>query len=262
MCSSIVNEFYCWSYCCHRRKEEKMVKKKKKKKNFFFPWDYLLLICVCVCKIYYKFKLYMHINFKKYKNYMHTGLPWWLKWLRIHLPMEETRHWFDIRVQKIPWRRVWQSTPILLPGECTDREAWWVTIHGVTKSWVQLKWLSMHAYACYKKCNKHKEEPEVTHYITRQREFWLIHEVWCIYINFLQNQDCDSYIGLLLPHFIPYPLPQVFTCSSKPRFSVTPSMSGSVSLVISLLFNVRGKSGSKNLGAQKEALWSCLGSAT
>ena len=47
MCSSIVTEFYCWSYCCHRRKEEKMVKKKKKKKNFFF----LEIICfwfVCV----------------------------------------------------------------------------------------------------------------------------------------------------------------------------------------------------------------------
>ena len=159
--------------------------------------------------------------------------------------MEETRHWFDIRARKSPWRRVWQPTPVLLPGECMDREAWWVTIHGVTKSWVQLKWLSMHAYACYNKCNKHKEEPEVTHYITRQREFWLIHEVWCIYINFLQNQDCDSYIGLLLPHFIPYTLPQVFTCSSKPWFGVTPSMSGSVSLVISLLFNVRGKGGSK-----------------
>ena len=54
--------------------------------------------------------------------------------------------------------------------------------------------------------------------------------MWCIYINFLQNQDCNSYIGLLLPHFIPYTFPQVFTYSSKPRFGVTPSISGSVSL--------------------------------
>ena len=26
-----------------------------------------------------------------------------------------------------------------------DRGAWWVTVHGVTKSWMLLKWLSMHA---------------------------------------------------------------------------------------------------------------------
>ena len=55
----------------------------KKKKNCF-SWDYLLLICVCVCvcmcKIHDKFKLYMQINFQKYKDYMHTGLPWWLRW--------------------------------------------------------------------------------------------------------------------------------------------------------------------------------------
>ena len=27
-----------------------------------------------------------------------------------------------------------------------DRQAWWATVHGVTKSWTQLKWLSMHAH--------------------------------------------------------------------------------------------------------------------
>ena len=25
-----------------------------------------------------------------------------------------------------------------------DRGAWWATVHGVTKSWTQLNWLSMH----------------------------------------------------------------------------------------------------------------------
>ena len=28
-----------------------------------------------------------------------------------------------------------------------NREAWWATVHGVTKSQTQLKWLSMHALA-------------------------------------------------------------------------------------------------------------------
>ena len=37
----------------------------------------------------------------------------------------------------------------LLASSCLenpmDRGAWWVTVHGVTKSWMLLKWLSMHA---------------------------------------------------------------------------------------------------------------------
>ena len=32
---------------------------------------------------------------------------------------------------KIPWRRAWQPTVVFL---LKDRGAWWVTIHGVTKS--------------------------------------------------------------------------------------------------------------------------------
>ena len=33
--------------------------------------------------------------------------------------MQETsgRHGFDPWVRKIPWRRAWQSTPVILPGE-------------------------------------------------------------------------------------------------------------------------------------------------
>ena len=48
-------------------------------------------------------------------------------------------HW----VGKIPWRRKWQSPPVFLPGESLDREAWWATVHSVTKSWTQLKQLSI-----------------------------------------------------------------------------------------------------------------------
>ena len=34
----------------------------------------------------------------------------------------------------IPWRRAWQPTPVLLPGEFMDRGAWRATVHGVTES--------------------------------------------------------------------------------------------------------------------------------
>ena len=42
-------------------------------------------------------------------------LPWWLNWKRISLPCR--RPGFNPCVRKIPWRRNWQPTPVLLPGE-------------------------------------------------------------------------------------------------------------------------------------------------
>jgi len=55
-------------------------------------------------------------------------------------------HGFDSRVRKIPWRKAWQPTPVFLPGES----------HGLrnpvgyspwgSKSWTQMKELSMLAH--------------------------------------------------------------------------------------------------------------------
>jgi len=39
----------------------------------------------------------------------------------------------------VPWRRKWQPTPVLLPENPMDKGAWWATVHGVAKSWTQLK---------------------------------------------------------------------------------------------------------------------------
>ena len=44
-----------------------------------------------------------------------SGLPWWLKWWRICLEFRRPR--FDLWLGKIPWRKAWQPTPVLLPGE-------------------------------------------------------------------------------------------------------------------------------------------------
>ena len=44
------------------------------------------------------------------------------------------RHGFDPWVEKIPWRRKWQPTPVFLPGNSMDRGAWQATVHEVTKS--------------------------------------------------------------------------------------------------------------------------------
>ena len=40
---------------------------------------------------------------------------------------------FDPSVRKIPWRRAWQPTPVLLPGESQARTAWWATVYRVAK---------------------------------------------------------------------------------------------------------------------------------
>ena len=36
--------------------------------------------------------------------------------------------------RKIPWRRKWQPTPVLLPGKNSmDRGTWWAIVHGVAR---------------------------------------------------------------------------------------------------------------------------------
>ena len=44
------------------------------------------------------------------------------------------RHGFNLWVEKIPWRRAWQPTPVFLPGESIDRG-----VHRITKNWTRLK---------------------------------------------------------------------------------------------------------------------------
>ena len=41
---------------------------------------------------------------------------------------------FDPWVGKIPWRRKWQPTPVLLPWKAHGWGAWWTTVHGVIKN--------------------------------------------------------------------------------------------------------------------------------
>ena len=36
------------------------------------------------------------------------------------------------------WRRQWQPTPVLLPGNPMGGGAWWAAVHGVAKSWARL----------------------------------------------------------------------------------------------------------------------------
>ena len=38
------------------------------------------------------------------------------------------RRGFKPWVRKMPWRRKWQSTPVLLPGESHAQRTWWATV--------------------------------------------------------------------------------------------------------------------------------------
>ena len=57
------------------------------------------------------------------------------------------KHGFISWVGKIPWRRAWQPTPVLLRGE--SHGAWWATAHRVTQSRTRLKRLSTNAGGLY-----------------------------------------------------------------------------------------------------------------
>ena len=49
------------------------------------------------------------------------------------------------------WRRKWQPTPVLLPGESQGRGAWWAAVSGAAQSRARLKRLSSgssHTYTC------------------------------------------------------------------------------------------------------------------
>ena len=71
--------------------------------------------------------------------YFSEMYPRWHYWWRPHLPVQETRETgFDPWVRKIPWRRKWQPTPVLLSGESHGQRSLGATVHGATKSRRQL----------------------------------------------------------------------------------------------------------------------------
>ena len=49
---------------------------------------------------------------------------------------------FDPWVRKTPWSRKWQPTPYSCLENPMDRGAWQAIVHGIAKSWTQLKWRS------------------------------------------------------------------------------------------------------------------------
>ena len=51
----------------------------------------------------------------------HARLPWWIRWQSVCLQFR--RLGLDTWVRKIPWRRKWQPTPVLLPRKSHGRRS-------------------------------------------------------------------------------------------------------------------------------------------
>ena len=61
--------------------------------------------------------------------------PWWLRWKRIHLQCGRPR--FDPWVEKVPWRREWQPSPVFLPGEFHEQRLQFMGSQRVGQDWVK-----------------------------------------------------------------------------------------------------------------------------
>ena len=68
------------------------------------------------------------------------GLPWWLSGKESTCQCR--RHRFDPWVGKIPWRRKWPRTLVLLLGKSHGQRGLVATVYGVVKNWTRLKWLN------------------------------------------------------------------------------------------------------------------------
>jgi len=60
-------------------------------------------------------------------------LPWWFIGEESACNAGDAcrRCGFNSWVRKIPWSRKWEPTPVYLPGNPMNREAWQATVHGV-----------------------------------------------------------------------------------------------------------------------------------
>ena len=50
-------------------------------------------------------------------------ISWWLSGKESAWNIRNERHGFDPWSRKISWRKAWQPTPVLLPGECRGQRS-------------------------------------------------------------------------------------------------------------------------------------------
>ena len=93
--------------------------------------------------------MYISIMEKAMATHSST-LAWKIPWMeepgRLQsMQLQRVRHDWETSLSLstfMHWRREWQSTPVFLPGESQEREAWWAAVYGVARSQTRLKRLS------------------------------------------------------------------------------------------------------------------------
>ena len=88
-------------------------------------------------------------------------------------------------VRKIPWRKVWQPTPVFLPGESHGPKAWRVTVHSVIKS--QTHWsnlASMQGKISKSKVSKH----QIGYISSGESRYCYLHD--CVFLNTEMLLEC------------------------------------------------------------------------
>ena len=58
--------------------------------------------------------VFIRVNYSELQEY--GGLPWWLRDKESACKARATGDGFDPWVGKLPWRKAWQPTPLLLSG--------------------------------------------------------------------------------------------------------------------------------------------------
>ena len=93
-----------------------------------------LISHTCIlCKLYYSLKPYI----VWYKSVILLRLPRWLNGKQSTCQCRRHRRLgFNPWVRKIPWRRKWQPTPVLLPGDFYgQRSLVGYIVHDIAKNW-------------------------------------------------------------------------------------------------------------------------------
>ena len=76
-----------------------------------------------------------------------AGFPWWLRGLRIHLQCKRHgRHGFNPWIRKILWRKQWQPTPVVLPGEFHGKRSLGGFIQSMGSQRVRHSWVTERAH--------------------------------------------------------------------------------------------------------------------
>ena len=81
--------------------------------------------------------IYIYIHIHTHIVILYIGIPRWCSVKESTCQFKKDRRgWFDDWLGKIPWRREWETTPVLL-GNSMDGGAWPAIVHGVAKSGVR-----------------------------------------------------------------------------------------------------------------------------